>query len=210
MGQSPNHEKRSGIEFWFAIGSTYTYLSVMRLPQVERASGIPFHWRPFNVREIMVEQQNVPFSTKPVKRAYMWRDVERRAGMHGLPFKGQPPYPLKDLARVNRIAALAANEGWVAEYAQAAYRCWFSGHLDPSSDEGIRRVAGDLGKDVQLIMDAASRDISKQELDRLTQRARELGLFGSPTWVTKNELFWGDDRLEDALAWHKHGTLSKA
>jgi hypothetical protein len=66
------------IHFWFSIGSTYTYPSVMRLAEVERASGVTFRWRPFSVRQIMDEQNNRPFITKPVKMAYMWRDIERR------------------------------------------------------------------------------------------------------------------------------------
>ena len=99
---------RPPIEFWFSIGSTYTYLTVSRLPELQSSSGIPFRWRPFNVRAIMREMDNVPFSTKPVKAAYMWRDVERRAGTHGLAFAGIPPYPITSLERANRIALVAA------------------------------------------------------------------------------------------------------
>jgi 2-hydroxychromene-2-carboxylate isomerase len=57
------------IEFWFSIGSTYTYLSVMRLAEVERSRGIAFRWRPFSVGQIMIEMDNIPFRTKPVKAA---------------------------------------------------------------------------------------------------------------------------------------------
>src|SRR6516162_4092468 len=65
------------IDFWFTVGSTYTYLTVSRLHKVQAASGIRFRWRPFNARAIMQEMNNVPFATKPIKLAYMWRDVER-------------------------------------------------------------------------------------------------------------------------------------
>jgi len=59
------------IDFWVFIGSTYSYLSVMRLDAVERAAGVKFRWRPFSVRAIMIEQKNIPFLGKPVKSAYM-------------------------------------------------------------------------------------------------------------------------------------------
>ena len=72
------------IDFWFSIGSTYSYLTIARLAEVERATGIPFRWRPFSVRAIMIEMDNIPFAKKPLKAAYMWRDLERRASMHGL------------------------------------------------------------------------------------------------------------------------------
>ena len=63
------------LEFWFSVGSTYSYLTVMRISDLAQAQGVTLDWRPFNVREIMVEMQNVPFATKPVKAAYMWRDI---------------------------------------------------------------------------------------------------------------------------------------
>lgn len=72
------------IQFWFSIGSTYTYLTVARLPQIQAASELSFEWRPFSVRAIMVEQNNIPFRNKPIKAAYMWRDIERRGGKYGL------------------------------------------------------------------------------------------------------------------------------
>ena len=59
------------IDFWVSIGSTYSYLTVMRLSAVEQETGVKFRWRPFSVRAIMIEQKNIPFVGKPVKLAYM-------------------------------------------------------------------------------------------------------------------------------------------
>lgn len=61
------------IDFWFLIGSTYSFLTVMRLPKVEAATGATFRWRPFNVRQIMIEMDNIPFAKKPAKRLYVAR-----------------------------------------------------------------------------------------------------------------------------------------
>lgn len=78
------------IDFWYPIGSTYSYLTVMRLREVERAHNVTFRWPPLNVRHVMVEQSNIPFKGKPMK-AYMWRDIERRAQRYGL----SPKVPLR-------------------------------------------------------------------------------------------------------------------
>jgi hypothetical protein len=51
------------MEFWVSIGSTYSYLTVMRIDAASRAAGVEVTWRPFNVRDIMVEQNNIPFAT---------------------------------------------------------------------------------------------------------------------------------------------------
>ena len=101
------------IEFWFSIGSTYTYLTAMRLEEVAKSSGVEVRWRPFSVRAIMTEQKNIPFMGKPVKMAYMWRDIERRAEAYGFPARGPAPYPLAEFDRANRVAIVANEEGWV-------------------------------------------------------------------------------------------------
>ena len=68
------------IEFWFSIGSTYTYLSVTRILDVEKKHQVKFSWKPFSVRKIMKEMDNIPFPpNKKNKVDYMWRDIERRA-----------------------------------------------------------------------------------------------------------------------------------
>ena len=59
------------MDFWVSIGSTYSYLSVMRLADVAASTGLAFRWRPFNVRAIMREMDNIPFANKPLKAAYM-------------------------------------------------------------------------------------------------------------------------------------------
>ena len=74
----------------------------MRLGRVATETGIEFVWRPFNVREIMVAQNNIPFANKPAKAAYMWRDVARRSDKYGLSPKLPAPYPIP--ARSLRVA----------------------------------------------------------------------------------------------------------
>ena len=70
------------LNFFFFYGSTYTYLSVMRVANLASAADLTVRWRPFNVRQIMIETNNIPFAGKPAKAAYMWRDIARRAAGH--------------------------------------------------------------------------------------------------------------------------------
>ena len=79
---------RRPLDFFFFIGSTYTYLSVMRIEAAAAAAGVELRWRPFFLREILLEQDNSPFIGKPAKMRYMWRDLERRATRHGVEFAG--------------------------------------------------------------------------------------------------------------------------
>jgi 2-hydroxychromene-2-carboxylate isomerase len=198
----------NAIDFWFMIGSTYTYLTVSRLHQVEAATGIQFRWRPFNVRAIMQEMNNIPFATKPIKLAYMWRDVERRASKYGLPSKVPAPYPLKNLELANRVAILGESEGWCADYVRATYRRWFVDGKEAGAEPNLSESLREIGQDPGRIIPAASQDIIGRALEAATAEAKDLKIFGAPTFVTRGELFWGDDRLEDAIAWHTSGTLN--
>ena len=193
----------SQIDFWYSIGSTYSYLTVMRLPEVERAAGIKVRWRPFDVRHVMVEQNNIPFKDKPMKTAYMWRDLERRAGRYGLAPRVPAPYPLPGLVLANQIATLGAEEGWVAEYTRATYRRWFESGEPAGEEPNISESLREIGCDPSQALAAAQSEGIKGALESATHEAMELGVFGSPTFVVDGEVFWGDDRLEDALLWFK-------
>jgi len=189
------------IDFWFSVGSTYTYLTVMRLAQVERDTGIAFNWRPFSVRKIMVEMDNVPFSTKPVKQAYMWRDIERRAAVYGLPVKVPAPYPLEEFDLANKVAVLGAAEGWCPDYVRASYKRWFQEGLPAGSEPNLSQSLDEIGQDAERVRRAALGDDIKQAYFAATDEARSLSVFGAPTFVVDGEVFWGDDRLEDAVNW---------
>lgn len=195
------------IDFWFSIGSTYTYLSVMRLPAVAGENGIRFVPRPFSVRAIMREMDNIPFANKPVKAAYMWRDIARRAARYGLRPSLPAPYPLKEFDRANRVAVLAAEEGWCDAYLAATYRRWIESGEEAGSEPNLSASIAEAGEVPSRVLARADAEDIEHAYLAATDQARRLGIFGSPTFVVDGELFWGDDRLEDAIAWRKHGRL---
>ena len=189
------------IDFWYSIGSSYSYLSVMRLSEIQRGSRIAFRWRPFNVRHVMVAQNNIPFKDKPVKAAYMWRDIERRAQRYGLSPVVPAPYPLSGLILANQVATLGVEEGWVQDYTRVAYRRWFENGEPAGEEPNISASLKDIGCDPGQVLAAAQSERIEKELAGATDEAMELGVFGSPTFVVDGEVFWGDDRLEDAVLW---------
>ena len=101
------------LNFFFFYGSTYTYLSVMRVANLASAADLTVRWRPFNVRQIMIETNNIPFAGKPAKAAYMWRDIARRAAGHRVAFPKPPVYPVDPDLVANLVGVVAA--GGVAD-----------------------------------------------------------------------------------------------
>ena len=191
------------IDFWYSIGSTYSYLSVMRLPDLAKAAEVEFRWRPFDVRHIMFEQNNIPFRNKPVKTAYMWRDIERRAENYGLRPLVPVPYPLRELVFANQVAILGTEEGWAEDYTRATYRRWFEAGQPPGEEPNLSQSLAEIGKDPDRVTQAARSDRVAKALERVTAEAMGLGIFGSPTFAVGSEIFWGDDRIDDAIAWAK-------
>ena len=194
------------IDFWFSIGSLYTYLTVMRIDRVEELSDVTFRWRPFSVRAIMIEMDNRPLS-KPQKLEYMWRDLERRAEMYHCDFPRRPPYPLTNFDLANRIAVVGASEDWCPDYARATYARWFGEGEEPGSEPNLSGSLRDIGQDPARVIGLAQSDAIGRAYDAATAEARSLGIFGAPTFVTGGEIFWGDDRLDDAMRWHRHGAM---
>jgi 2-hydroxychromene-2-carboxylate isomerase len=194
------------IDFWFYIGSMYTFLTVMRIDRVEDTTNVRFRWRPFSVRTIMIEMDNRPLS-KPLKLEYMWRDLQRRAEMYGFAFDGKAPYPLTNGDLANRVAIIGAREGWCADYARATYRRWFVDKQEPGSEPNLSESLREIGQDPARVIALAEAPEAHEAFKAATDEARALGIFGAPTFVTRGEAFWGDDRLEDAVTWAQRGTL---
>ena len=196
------------IDFWTSVGSTYSYLTVMRLKSVEQAEGVRFRWRSFSVRAIMIEQNNIPFRDKPIKAAYMWRDIERRAHMYGLAPKLPAPYPLREWDVANRVATVGEAEGWLPDYMVASYRRWFDGGDPAGSEPNLSESLNEIGQDPQRVLATAASEETERRYLAATEEAKGLGIFGVPTFVVGGELFWGDDRLNDAINWLRHGRVA--
>jgi 2-hydroxychromene-2-carboxylate isomerase len=197
------------IDFWFTMGSTYSYLSVSRLAEVERSSGIAFRWRPFHLLVILQEMKHVPFADKPAKSAYMWRDIARRAAMYGIPAQLPAPYPANHSVMANQVAIVGMGEGWGADFVRAAYGRWFQHGQETGSEPNLSASLRDIGQDPARVLALAEAADTKAALAAETDAARALGIFGSPNFVVGGELFWGDDRLEDAISWCRHGCVRR-
>ena len=199
------------LEFWFEFGSTYSYLSASRIEDVTGAVGVPVSWRPFLLGPIFEEQgwDDSPFNVYPAKGRYMWRDVERLCASYGIPFAKPSRFPRNGLLAA-RVACLASAEPepWLPEFVRAVFRANFAEDREISDAAEIRSILDALGQPGAELVEEAQTPENKQRLRDQTQRAVEFGNFGAPSFVVGEELFWGNDRLEDALAWHqaRHGS----
>ena len=188
------------LEFWFSYGSTYTYLTVMRIGPLAEANQVEILWRPFNLIDYFRRYDLHPFQNRPERMAYMWRDIERRAMRHGLEYKQSLRYPI-DTQPVVRVGHLASLEGWCEDFTRRAFETNFL-EQKPLDDEGVLGgILQDIGRDPDKTIERAHEQDIEEAVAQRTEEAIKDGMFGSPNFVVDGELFWGDDRLEDALDW---------
>ena len=193
---------RPVVEFWFEFASTYSYLSVMRIERAADAAGVGVDWKPFLLGPVFLALgwNDSPFNIYPPKGRYMWRDLERLAEKEGLPFRRPSRFPRNGLLAA-RVALVGVEEGWVAAFARAVMTANFAEDREIGEEAVIVEILGTLGLPGAEVITRAQADANKLALRCQTERAAELGLFGAPSFRVGEELFWGNDRLEDALAW---------
>ena len=190
------------IAFWYEFASTYSYLSAARIEDVARAVEVAVEWRPFLLGPIFAEQgwDDSPFNLQPAKGRYMWRDMERLAQGYGLPFARPSVFPRNGLLAA-RVALVADDEGWCPDWTRAVYAAEFGGSdLDIGAPAALADLLETLGQEPGRVLAAADEAGNKERLRARTEQARELGLFGAPSFVVDGELYWGNDRLGDAIA----------
>ena len=192
------------IDFYFSIGSTYTYLAVTRILDVEKNHQVSFNWKPFSVRVIMKEMNNIPFPKDKLNKVnYMWRDIERRAEGYGFFAKTPVPYPLSEFDLANQIAILGLDKSWGVDYVKLTYKKWFQEGKEPAIEPSISEVCKELKLNKDEIISEEKTKLIEDKYLANTNSARENKIFGSPSFVVKNEIFWGDDRMEDAIKFFK-------
>lgn len=146
----------TAMDFWFTMGSTYTYLTVMRLEDVVRSAGLAVRWRPYSLRTLFQEMNIMPFPDGGPKTKYMWRDIERRASAYGLPARLPAPYPIKDSTSANSVALLGMQEGWGTTFVRTAYQRWFHFGEENGSEPNMRTALEASGQNYDRVMEQAS------------------------------------------------------
>lgn len=197
------------LTFWFDFASTYSYLSAMRIEKLASDKDVEIIWQPFLLGPIFKAQgfETSPFNVFEIKGKNMWRDLERQAEYYGLPAFTKPdPFPQNGL-RAARIASYYTGEDWVPEFIKSIFFAQFT-KAALISDALIVKNLNDLSQDGEALLHQAKSDQTvKDKLRHVTEEAREKGLFGAPSFVTEDdELFWGNDRLEQAIAWARNDT----
>jgi 2-hydroxychromene-2-carboxylate isomerase len=195
------------LDFWFDFASTYSYPAAMRIAPLARDAGVAVRFRPFLLGPLFKAQgwDTSPFNLYPAKGRHMWRDLARLCADLDLPFGRPEPFPQNSLLAA-RVALVGSNAPWSEDFCRAVFRAEFADGRRIDDPAVLSDILARLQVEPAPVLDAARADDNKARLRAQTEAAQRLGVFGAPTFVTADgELFWGNDRLERALAWARNG-----
>jgi 2-hydroxychromene-2-carboxylate isomerase len=190
------------VDFWYEFASTYSYPAAMRLDGLAARRGVAVNWRPFLLGPIFAARgmMDSPFNLNAAKGRYIWSDLKRICALLGLPLLRPEPFPQNSLlaARV----ALALDDARRPEFSRAVYAAQFGEGLHIAERSTIAAILEAMGLNAVDILERAASGAVKDKLRSETALAESLGIFGAPNLVAADgEVFWGNDRLEDGLAW---------
>ena len=189
------------LEFWFDFASPYSYLSAQRIEGLAAEVGLVVRWRPFLLGPIFKSfgWDTSPFLLQREKGAHMWIDVARQCRKYGLDWVRPSVFP-RGSVLASRVALLLDDQDEAGPFCRRVMRRNFAEDGDIAAPDEIARILSDLGQPAENFLAAAAREDIKSRLRTQTELAKSRGIFGAPTFFAGPEMFWGNDRLEDAIA----------
>ncbi|MGC1380614.1 MAG: 2-hydroxychromene-2-carboxylate isomerase [Candidatus Baltobacteraceae bacterium] len=199
------------IEFWFEFASPYSYIAAMRIGQLCRDSKLKLRWWPFMLGPIFELQgwSTSHFNLNPLRGKYMWRDMERLTEKLALPWRHPTQFP-RNCSLAARVAAASAEASWIERFVTSTFIANFGDDRDLNNELVILDVLSTIVDDPEETLRVALSEPARSCLRKNTEQAKAIGLFGAPNCVVGDELFWGEEALEDAIEWalRKSGELT--
>lgn len=188
------------IEFWFEFGSNYSYLSVMRIEEAAARFGVRIQWKPFLLGPIFrtFGWDSSPFVLQKAKGDYVWKDMVRQCEKYRLAWTRPSKFPRTALLPA-RVALVGAEKEWMGAYCRRVMSLNFVEDREIDSHDAVADVLAQLGLPAQQIIDEAQSEVNKLRLRQQTEFAAGRGVFGAPMFFVGDDMFWGNDRLDDAL-----------
>lgn len=192
------------VEFFFDVGSPYSYLAYHQLPKIAQAKGAEIIWRPMLLGGVFQATGNSSPATIPAKGHYSNIDLERWAKSFGVPIQQNPHFPINTLQLMRGAVGMQLrSEAEFHRYLAAIFSAMFEHPRNLGDLKELAAVLEAAGISPALMMELVQDDHVKQTLRKTTEEAVARGVFGAPTFFVGNDMFWGQDRLhfvEQALS----------
>jgi 2-hydroxychromene-2-carboxylate isomerase len=187
--------------FYYDFSSPYSYLTAERISGLFAEAGVEQpEWQPISFGHVLKTTGREPWSFEEDRRAH-FAEIQRRAEERGLPEVVYPEGWPRENYSLNpvRAAIYAKESGRVVSFSLACFRQVFAGGSDMSEVDNVLIAAAACELHPNAVLKGIETKSVKERLRTATDEALARGLVGVPTVVVGDELFWGDDRLEEAV-----------
>lgn len=183
-------------EFFFDYGSPHSYLADSQLVGLASRTGAEVVHRPMLLGGVFkaTGNQSPAFESVEAKRSYGGTVLRRYVSRYGVPFRGNPFFPINTLGLM-RGAVAAQRRDEFAAYHPAVFAAFWVEGLDLGDAEVVARVLAGAGLDAAVLLAAAGDPDVKRALRENTEEAVARGAFGAPTFFVGDEMFFGNDHI---------------
>ena len=187
----------SHIDFYFDIISPYSYIAHKKIQKIKEQQKIIFNYKPI----LLGGLHNLAGISAPAFNKYkmknMQSDCELVSKKNNISFKWNLKFPINSLSIMRGY--LAVEDSQKEDYLNIFFNAYWRDNLDLSSEKEFSKLLESLKIDSKIFFDKITQQSIKDTLKQLTNDAFEKEVFGAPTFIVNNKIFWGQDRLEYAL-----------
>ena len=186
------------VEFYFDVGSPYSYLAYHQLQKIAQARGAQIVWRPMLLGGVFQATGNRSPAEVPAKSRYVRRDFERHAARHGVPLHFNPHFPINTLVLMRGATAMQMQDGGArfGAFCACVFRAMWVDEKNMNDPAVVGAVLQGAGFDAVQFLAAVGQQPVKDRLKAVTEEAVARGVFGAPTMFVGEQMFWGQDRLD--------------
>jgi len=194
------------VQFFFGLGSRYSYLAATQINALEKDTGCRVTWLPLRSGALMDRRGQNPFATRDAagnwsgvvvsdqyNEQYRQRDLARWAAFYGVPYQ-EPPDPQMSGLRRTLYCVAAARAGFGAAYGHAMFATIYADGI-ATTEADCLRLADTVGADGSQLQEAVDSGEAERGHEEIIALGLEKRVFGVPSFVVGGELFWGNDRL---------------
>lgn len=196
------------IEFYFDPVSPYAWLASTQLERLKNQTGCDVILKPILFAGLLKAHDHKGPAEIPAKRDYTFRDVMRRACLYGLEIQGPPNHPFNPLLAL-RICTAIENNATRERFACLLLDAAWSKGADITDSETIGELALECGIEPDWALAIAQNPVVKKKLRAATEAAIESGIFGVPSFTLDDQLFWGDDRIDELIRYSKGYSINE-
>ena len=187
----------SYIDFYFDVISPYSYIAHKKIQKIKESQKVIFNYKPILLGGLHnLAGINAPAFNK-YKMKNMQSDCELVSKKNNISFMWNSKFPINSLSIMRGYISL--NETQKDDYLNTFFDAYWKDNLDLSSEKEFSELLGSLKIDSKIFFEKIKQQSIKDDLKKLTSDAFEKEVFGAPTFIVNNKIFWGQDRLEYAL-----------